>query len=218
MTTRFSASLTASLVLALSTFSLPALAQPYVPLQPPVVYVAQPAYAPAVPVAYIVPPDGAPVDRVPDKRLDKHVEWAIGTGPSATILTNGEGSAAVFHAHFNGMIGAEVWKAPLGEDVLSLGLGYIGSIEVNDAELLHRHGIGLMLRKSFLYASLGAGITFLNDFSSATMFMGGHLALDWGFRAGPVQIGLPIVLDIIDFQALGTFSATTFALTLGVQL
>jgi hypothetical protein len=182
---------------------------------PPPGYVIQYVPAPAAgePPVFIQPPD-----RIPPELLEKHVEWAIGAGPAATVYSANDVSVVVPHVHVNLMIGHEVWKSPLSPtNILSVGIAYMGSMEVNDTELLHRHGVGVMFRQRYLYASISAGITFLHDFPSATMYTGGHFGGDMGVRIGPVQLGLPIVLDVVPIDGV-TVVGTTFAITLGVQL
>ena len=94
----------------------------------------------------------------------------------------------------------------------SIALGYAGAADFNGDEILHIHAFGVTLRKSWLYVTLDGGVAMLNGFQTGDTFVGGHFGVNWGFRIGPVQIGLPISVDV--FAA----PAYTFAATLGFQM
>ena len=138
----------------------------------------------------------------------KHVEVQLGGGPSFTTVDVGDTHFIMFHAHFDLGVGHEVWKAPLGSDVISVALGYVGSVDANDAELIHRHGFGVTLRKSWFYITMSGGLTLVHDFASGDILPGGHLAVQPGFRMGPVQLGFPIVEDFLLAAPVTTMSAT----------
>lgn len=146
------------------------------------------------------------------------VIWELSAGAGVTLYpVSSDSSFAVPHAHFNTVIGVQLSKHTTVGDPMTVGLGYAGSADVNDAELFHRHGFGILIRDRTLFAMLSAGVTFGHDFGSGMLMPGGHVAVDLALRAGPVHIGMPFSLDFVG-TPYGALSSVTLAATLGVQL
>jgi uncharacterized protein with LGFP repeats len=158
----------------------------------------------------------APVEANPDAATQKvaapHVFVQLGGGASVTSVDGGDVHYISTHAHFDLAIGRELLAIPLGSDRLSLGLGYAGSVDASSDEILHRHGIALMVRKSWFSATLSGGVSMLQGFDPGVLFVGGHFGFVPAFRLGPVQLAFPIYVDGF------SVAATTFGATLGFQI
>ncbi len=141
-----------------------------------------------------------------------HVLFSLGAGASFTSVDVGDVHYLSAHAHVDLGIGREILVGRLGDDRVSLALGYVGGADFNADEVLHHHGFGVTLRKSWFYVTLDGGFAMLHGFSDGSLYAGGHFGVNWGFRMGPVQLGFPVSVDVFNAPA------TTFAATLGVQL
>jgi len=85
----------------------------------------------------------------------------FGGGASISSVDAGDVHYISEYAHFDLSIGREVFVAPLGSDRLAIGL--------------HRHGVGVTFRKSWLFATLSGGVPILNDFADNAVFTGGRV-------------------------------------------
>ena len=141
-----------------------------------------------------------------------HVFVQLGGGASISSVDAGDVHFISEHAHFDLSIGRELVALPLGTDRLAIGLGYAGSMDVSSDEMLHRHGVGFTFRKSWLFATLSGGASFLHSFSDGAFYAGGHFGVVPGVRLGPVQLALPIYVDVFNLPV------ATFAATLGFQI
>ena len=145
-----------------------------------------------------------------------HLFLAVGAGASFSSVDVFRGGSEIHyiseHAHLDVGVGREVWAALLGNDRISIALGYAGAADFNGDEILHHHGFGVTFRKSWFYVTVDGGVAVINGFSDGFAAVGGHFGANWGFRIGPVQIGFPVSLDVFNAPA------TTFAATLGFQI
>ena len=141
-----------------------------------------------------------------------HLFLAVGAGASVSGVDVGLVRLLSYHAHVDLNVGHEVLAAKLGNDRGSIALGYAGGADFNGDEMLHHHGFGVTLRKSWFFVTLDGGLAVINGFKDGMGLVGGHFGTNWGFRMGPVQLAFPISLDF--FNA----TATTCAATLGFQI
>jgi hypothetical protein len=172
-----------------------------------VLFTAVAAHADDAVPAHPVNPDTAQPKLAP-----AHVFVQLGGGASVSSVDAGSVHYISEHAHFDLAVGHELFVTPLGSDRLSIGLGYAGSMDVSSDEVLHRHGLGFTFRKSWFFATVSGGASFLHDFADASVLVGGHVGLDVGFRLGPVQLAFPIYVDAFNLPV------TTFGATLGFQI
>jgi hypothetical protein len=145
-----------------------------------------------------------------------HLFLAAGAGASFSSVDVFKGGYEIHylsaHAHLDLNVGHEVLAGNLGTDRVSLALGYAGAADFNGDEILHHHGFGVTLRKSWFYVTLDGGLAVINGFSDGFSAVGGHFGVNWGFRMGPVQLAFPISVDVFNAPC------TTFAATLGFQI
>jgi hypothetical protein len=145
-----------------------------------------------------------------------HLFLSVGAGPSFSSVDVYEAGMEIHylsaHAHLDLGVGREVWAGPLGNDRVSIALGYAGSADFNADEILHSHAFGVTFRKSWFYVTIDGGVAMLTGFQTGDTFVGGHFGVDWGFRMGPVQLGFPISVDVFNAPAYAC------AATLGFQM
>ena len=151
-------------------------------------------------------------DQVPTKPAPPHVFLSVGGGASVSSVDAGSVHYISEHAHFDVAVGHEVLAGDLGGDRLSMALAYVFGMDVNDGELLHHHGFGLVLRKSWFYVTIDGGLALLHGFQDGSFAAGGHFGVQPGFRIGPVQIGLPVSVDVF------TLPVAELGATLGFQI
>ncbi len=137
---------------------------------------------------------------------------SVGAGASFSSVDAGDVHYLSAHAHVDLGVGRELLAGLLGNDRISLALGYAGGADFNADEILHHHGLGVTLRKSWFYVTLDGGVAMLNSFADGSTFAGAHLGVHPGFRFGPVQLGFPVSVDIFNAPV------STFAVTLGYQM
>jgi hypothetical protein len=141
-----------------------------------------------------------------------HLFLAAGAGASFSSVDLGWIHLLSAHAHLDLNVGHELLAGNLGTDRVSLALGYAGAADFNADEILHHHGFGATLRKSWFFVTLDGGIAVINSFTQGESAVGGHFGVNWGFRMGPVQLAFPISVDVFNAPC------TTFAATLGFQI
>ena len=143
-----------------------------------------------------------------------HFALQLSVGPSVTSLTVGNVKYVSIHGHLDTFIGHELVAGPLGTEGnrIAIGFGYMGSVDANQGELLHRHGAGFSFTNNSFYVTIGGGVSLLHTFDG-DFFAGAGLATSIGFRFKKFHFGLPIDLDIFSGSP-----ATTFAFTLGYAM
>lgn len=136
----------------------------------------------------------APVD-------DHHpgLELAVGVGLTGSELFIRGGDLLTFHGHGELFLGHDVATFEHGSRG-RVALGYAGSVLVNFGDVLHRHGLGLMIRNGIFNGWLGVGPTLLHGIAGAgngALIPGGHLSVTIGMSWGAFRLSLPIALDVL---------------------
>lgn len=134
-------------------------------------------------------------------------EFGVIVGGGSSALHFG-GRASLYVGH--DLVAGGTRAAPFG-----LSFGYLGSLVVNHTELLHRHGAALSVRNDMWVATVGGGVTIGHDYTTRSVFTGGHIAVEVGLQWGNFTLTLPIGVDFFPAgrQLVHVFET---GLTLGV--
>jgi hypothetical protein len=118
---------------------------------------------------------------------------SVGGQVGEILMPGGLPNALLLHGRLGLFVGHDL-AAGYDGGVLSISLGYAGSLSVNHVEVVQRHGIGLSAHLRSVILTLAGGATFAHAYRGG-MAAGGHVRFEPGFQFGNFTMTFPCEAD-----------------------